>query len=100
MSAKSYQVQFVHAEVDHTLVDVRLPWEYAQSHLAGAVNIPLQELPVRLGEIPKTRPVVLYCRSGNRSGQAAQFLQGLSYSSVLNAGGLADLAALGLPTET
>ncbi len=58
------------------LVDVREPWEWAVSNLAdrGARLIPLDELAVRLEEIPDDRPVVTYCRSGARSARAARRL--------------------------
>ena len=58
------------------LLDVREPWEWAVSNLAerGARLIPLGELDERLGEVPTDRPVVVYCRSGQRSLTAAQRL--------------------------
>lgn len=57
------------------LVDVRTPGEFASEHIAGAINIPVQEIDARLGELgSKNRPIVLYCRSGARSGQAARIL--------------------------
>ncbi len=56
------------------LVDVRTPAEYAEGHVSGAVNIPLDELPDRLDELPTTGPIVVYCRSGNRSAQATSIL--------------------------
>jgi adenylyltransferase/sulfurtransferase len=49
------------------LVDVREPAEYGVSRLAGAVNIPLGELPGRLAEMPADRALVFICRSGGRS---------------------------------
>lgn len=59
------------------VVDVREPWELrtAQGALPGVLNIPLQELPGRLDEITSDRPLLLVCRSGNRSGQACAWLQ-------------------------
>jgi rhodanese-related sulfurtransferase len=56
------------------LVDVRTPEEYAAGHIEGATNIPLSEVEVRLGELDRERDVVVYCRSGNRSGQASELL--------------------------
>lgn len=71
------------------LIDVREPDEVAEGTLPGAVNIPLGELPDRVGEIDRTRPVVLLCRSGGRSGKAAQFLVDNGFSDVTNlAGGM------------
>jgi adenylyltransferase/sulfurtransferase len=58
------------------LLDVREPWEWSISNLEdrGAHLIPLAELPRRLGEVPAGRPVVVYCRSGQRSLTAARQL--------------------------
>src|SRR5512136_1446190 len=53
------------------VVDVRTPEEYASGHVPGAINIPYDQLPRRAAEIgPPTTKVVLYCRSGRRSGVA------------------------------
>ena len=73
------------------IVDVRTPDEYRGGFYPGAVNIPVQELAARVGEIPKGKPVVLYCASGGRSGMAAQFLKKAGFAEVLNAGGLGDM---------
>ena len=57
-----------------TIVDVRTPAEFMGGHVAGSINIPLNELPARMVEIKKlTVPVIFCCASGNRSGQAIQF---------------------------
>lgn len=56
------------------LLDVRQPEEVAEWSIAGALNIPLGELQHRLGEVPSDRPVVVVCRSGNRSARAAEML--------------------------
>lgn len=66
------------------LVDVRTPEEFAMGHVAGAKNIPVQELAARYREIPKGQ-VVLYCRSGARSASAAQLLTAKGYD-VLDIG--------------
>jgi rhodanese-related sulfurtransferase len=71
-----------------TIVDVRTRGEFDGGAYPGAVNIPLGELQGRLGEIPKDRPVVLYCASGARSGSAARALRRAGYGEVLNAGGI------------
>jgi rhodanese-related sulfurtransferase len=71
------------------LVDVRTPGEFAAGHLPGAVNIPVQELDRRMAELDaKDRPIVLYCRSGNRSGQAARMLESAGYSQVHDLGAM------------
>ncbi|CAN1575416.1 PspE Rhodanese-related sulfurtransferase [Flavobacteriaceae bacterium] len=58
-----------------TIVDVRTPEEFMGGHVAGSINIPLGEVQVRLEEIQNLKtPLVLCCASGNRSGQAQQYL--------------------------
>ena len=69
-----------------TLVDVRSVAEFAQASAPGTVNIPLQELGARLGEIPRTSPVVLACASGTRSGMAKMMLKKHGYQNVSNIG--------------
>jgi rhodanese-related sulfurtransferase len=66
------------------LVDVREPAEVARGTLPGAVNIPLGELPARLAELDPGRRVVLLCRSGARSGRAAELLADRGFSDVVN----------------
>jgi phage shock protein E len=75
------------------VVDVRTPDEFRDGAYPGAVNIPLQDLARRLAEVPKDKPVVLYCASGARSGMAARLLRQAGYGDVLNAGGLGDMPA-------
>lgn len=57
------------------LVDVRTPAEFQAEFIAEAENIPLSDLPGRLSELSRDFPVIVYCRSGNRSGQASAFLR-------------------------
>jgi rhodanese-related sulfurtransferase len=71
------------------LVDVRTPGEFAAGHLPGAINIPVQELDGRLAELkPKDTPVVLYCRSGRRSGSAARTLKSAGFAVVRDLGSM------------
>ncbi len=71
------------------LLDVRTRDEYAGSHIPGAVNIPVQELESRLKELtPKSRAVVVYCRSGMRSASAAAVLKREGYAEVYDLGGM------------
>lgn len=62
-----------------TLLDVRTAQEFAAGHLDGAVNIPVDQVEARLPEIPRDRPVVVYCRSGARSRNAASVLRRSGY---------------------
>lgn len=68
------------------LVDVRSAAEFASASAPGTINIPLQELGGRLGEIPKSAPVVLCCASGTRSGMAKMLLRKNGYPQVFNIG--------------
>ena len=65
-----------------TLVDVREPIEYAGGHKPGSINIPLSKLASESRALRKDRPVVLICRSGRRSADAASRLQKLGFSDV------------------
>ena len=57
-----------------SIVDVRTPGEFAGQHVAGAINIPLDEVAQRINELKELpKPIIAYCRSGNRSGMAVAF---------------------------
>ncbi|MGV1098256.1 rhodanese-like domain-containing protein [Thiovibrio sp. JS02] len=71
----------------YQLLDVRQPKEYEEGHLAGAVLIPLKELPDRLDELDKAKPTIVYCAVGGRSKVAAQLLAGKDFASVFNLSG-------------
>ena len=59
-----------------TILDVRTPEEFSGGHFPNAINIPLNKLPQRLGEIKELKqPIVAYCRSGNRSAMAKSILK-------------------------
>lgn len=82
------------------VVDVRTAVEFAMGHVPGAVNIPFDEMEKRHAELgPASTPVLLYCRSGRRSGIAEQTLRQLGYSQVENKGGLDDMLRGGHQTE-
>jgi len=72
------------------VVDVRSAGEFRSGAFPGAVNIPLQALSGRVGEIPRGRPVVVYCASGMRSAAAARLLRREGYDA-LNGGGLREM---------
>lgn len=73
------------------LLDVRSPSEYASGHLDGAVNIPVSDLGGRLAKLgKKDRPIVVYCRSGNRSGQAARILGAAGFTKVFDLGAMSN----------
>ncbi len=69
------------------VVDVRTPAEFAAGHLPGAVNIPYDEIGRRAAELgPPSAPVLLYCRSGRRSGIAARTLADQGFSELYDLG--------------
>lgn len=70
-----------HEENEYLLVDVRQPDEYAQGHIAGAILLPLGEIPQRIRELPVDRDIVFYCRSGKRSRGAAIFVGSRPYAA-------------------
>ena len=74
------------------IIDVRTDREWHAGHLATAVHLPLQNISKEIHHIvdDKQQKIYLYCRSGNRSGKAVKILQGLGYSHVINAGGIAE----------
>lgn len=83
------------------VIDVREPDEWAQGHIPGATLIPLGELEARLSEVPGDKPIVVVCRSGNRSAQGRDVLQAAGFAEVTSMeGGMTDWIAAGLPVET
>ena len=68
-----------------TIVDVRTADEYRSGHVPGSINIPLDRLQGQLQKIPKNKPVITCCRSGARSGMAADVLKQAGYD-VYNGG--------------
>ena len=77
-------------ETDYILLDVRTRQEYEQSHIPGAICIPNETIGSE--EIPalphREQLILVYCRSGNRSKQAAQKLADLGYTNVVEFGGI------------
>lgn len=73
-----------HQVGEYQLVDVRQPKEYEEGHLAGAILIPIKDLPSRLTELAHDKPTLVYCAVGGRSKAAAQFLAGKDFASVYN----------------
>ncbi len=66
------------------LVDVREPWEFELARIPGAVLLPLGELPARLAEVPRGRPLVTMCHHGVRSAAAAALLRRAGFAAVRN----------------
>ena len=71
------------------LLDVRTPQEYREGRIPGSRNVPLQQLDSVQEEIEdRDTPLFVYCRSGNRSGQAVGLLESMGYTNVTNIGGI------------
>ncbi len=77
---------------DALLIDVRTEEEFKSGHIEGALLLPIDQLQARLSELPqdKATPLVVYCRSGNRSATAAQILLQAGFSQVYDLGGIID----------
>ena len=82
------------------ILDVRQPDEYQAGHVPGSTLVPLDQLALRLDELPRDRPIVAMCRSGNRSGVAAGLLKRAGFTNVANLkGGMIAWQKQGLPVE-
>ena len=76
---ESFQIDPIH---DVLLIDCRTEEEYEAGHLEGAILFPLQQLSVRVSELEKYRdtPIIIYCRTGNRSGTFARYLRTIGFA--------------------
>lgn len=86
---------------DLVVLDVRTPEEFAQGHLEGAVMLDFYEADFadRLAELDPNVPYLLYCRSGNRSGQTTAIMNDLGFTDVADVdGGILAWTQAGLPT--
>ena len=86
------------AEPEVTVIDVRTPEEYASGHLAGAVNLDVEDpgFAAAVQTLDPEQAFAVYCRSGRRSAVAADAMAGAGFSQVTNlSGGLVDLQAAG-----
>ncbi len=82
------------------MLDVRTPAEWLEVHIPGATLIPLDELVVRMSELPADEIIVIYCRSGNRSSQALDILLKAGYSKVFSIeNGIQDWITAGYDVE-
>ena len=86
---------------DVVVVDIREPHEVDANHVPGMVHIPMSEFKDRLEELPTDAELILFCRSGNRSGQVADYLNSLGdWGEVANCmGGILAWHEAGLPYE-
>ncbi len=68
------------------LVDVRTPGEFSSGHVKGSVNIPLDSVTQQLAKFKGKKNIIVFCRSGNRSGQAKSILEQNGFTNVVNGG--------------
>lgn len=68
------------------IIDVRTTGEFASAAAPGSLNIPLDQLPQRMTELDRTKPIILCCASGSRSAYAQRFLRQAGFGEVHNAG--------------
>jgi rhodanese-related sulfurtransferase len=80
-------------------VDVRTPEEFASGHVAGAINIPHDQMSARYNELAAFyySPIVVYCQSGRRAGLALEVLKEKGFTKAVNGGGVADMRETGVP---
>ncbi len=91
------------APADLVVLDVRTPQEYAEGHLDGAVLVDFYDpdFADQLSRLDLGVPYLVYCRSGNRSGQALAMMQQLGFASAVDIdGGIVGWQASGLPVVT
>ncbi|GAI00817.1 unnamed protein product [marine sediment metagenome] len=82
---------------DYIILDVRTPDEFKEGHIERAILIPVLELESRLGELPKDKPIIIYCRSGIRSRNAADILVENGFTQIYDMGGILDWMDKGYP---
>ena len=82
--------ELMESETGYIVLDVRTPAEYAERHIPGAINVPNETIGSTASEqLPdKGQLIFIYCRSGNRSKQAADKLAALGYTNIVEFGGI------------
>ena len=85
-------VKMMKDEKNYIILDVRRPDEYAEGHIPGAINVPNEEIgTAEIAELPdKSQLILVYCRSGRRSKEAAGKLAKLGYTNIVEFGGIQD----------
>ncbi len=79
------------------IVDVREPAELKEGFIAGAINIPIRELPAKIATLPKDKPILVVCKVGHRGSMAMVFLRGQGYNVKSISGGINAWVAANLP---
>jgi rhodanese-related sulfurtransferase len=90
----------VELSADTVIIDVRTPDEFAGGHLEGALNIDVQsgDFAAQISQLDPAGDYFVYCRSGNRSGQAISQMSNMGFSSMTNGGSVANASSIsGVP---
>ncbi len=83
-----------------TILDVRTPVEFSTGHIQGAINLDFNSASFRdeLSKLDKEKTYLVYCKTGNRSGQAMKIMESLGFTEVYNlSAGIVDWISSGLP---
>lgn len=99
MMIETYNCDFVEEKISQgaQLIDVRSTVEFNQGALNGAVNMPIESFQSFKDSIDRSKPVLLYCRTGARSGMVKNYLDQLGFDQVHNIGGIRQFLACELP---
>ena len=92
---EKYSCSFLKEQLNEggQLIDVRSQVEFSQGALNGAINMPIDSFQYLKDEIDQTKPVLLYCRTGARSGMVKRYLEQLGFEKVHNIGGVQQFIA-------
>lgn len=86
---------------DVQVIDTREPWEWAEGHVPGAINIPHMATLPRNAELSREKPIVFICKTGARSAVAAEFASAVGLTELFNVeGGTLDWIKAGYEVET
>ncbi len=72
---------------EYVVLDVREPFEFSMGHIANAINVPSKSLmngAPELNNISKDAPIIVYCKTGSRSGLAIQILKSMGFTNLIN----------------
>ena len=75
-------IELMEQKSDLVILDVRTVAEFEDGHIEGAINVPVDELATRLDELSKDDELLVYCRTGNRSGSAVSILSDAGYTKI------------------
>lgn len=91
--------QMLESKEDLTLVDLRPAWEQQLCAIDGSMNVPMDDLPMYMHDLPQDKTIVMVCHHGSRSRQAAAFLKGCGYNKIVCLSGGIDTWAKDIDKE-